>query len=103
MCLGWGWVGPGLGSAPSSWNEELSWPKVLYAGKSPFLTMAGGVVSGLGVACFGLAFGGKPGVLDSFLHVGVMAAVVSSACLSLYGPLFHEPPPLFTVVEIPLP
>ena len=75
-------------------------PEVLYVGKSPFLTLGGGVVSGLGLACFGSAFGGKPEVLDSLLHVGVMAAVVSSACLSMYWPLFHKPPPLFTVVEV---
>ena len=62
----------------------------------------GGVVSGLSVACFGSAFGGKPEVLDSLLHVGVMAAVVSLACLSMYGPPSHEPPPLFTEVETPL-
>ena len=62
----------------------------------------GGVVSGLGLACFGSALGGKPEVLDSILNVWVMAAAVSLACLSLYGPPFHEPPPVFTVVEIPL-
>ena len=64
--------------------------------------MAGGVVSWLGVACSGLALRGKPEVLDSIPHGGVMAAVVSLACLSLYRPPFHEPLPLFTVVEIPL-
>ena len=94
--VGWAWPGP------SPWNEEFSEPEV-YVGKRPFLTLGGGVGSGLGVACFGSAFESKPEVLDSLLHVGVMAAVVSSACLSMYGPLFHEPPPLFTVVEIPLP
>ena len=62
----------------------------------------GGGGPGLGVACFGWALRGKPEVLDSFLHDGVMAAVVSLACLSLYRLPFHEPPPLFTVVEIPL-
>ena len=62
---------------------------MLCVGKGPSLILVGGVVSGLGVACFGLAFGVKPGVLDSFLHVGVVAAVVSSAYLSMYGPPFH--------------
>ena len=105
--LGLELVGPGLGSAPSAWNEETSWPEINgYVGKiTPDWAGGGGgggFGSGLGVACSGAALRGKPVVLDSLSHVGVMAAVVSLACLSLYGPPFHEPPPLFTVVEIPL-
>ena len=102
--LGLGLVGPGLGLSPSPWNEEFSGPEALYVGKKmPFPDFGGGVGSGLGVACSGSVCGGKPKVLDSLLHVGVMAAVVSLACLYMYWPRFHEPPPLFTVVEIPLP
>ena len=33
--LGLGLVGPGLGSAPSAWNEETSWPEINgYVGKT---------------------------------------------------------------------
>ena len=100
--LGLGLVGPGLGSAPSPWNEEFFGSEAFVCRKT--LPDFGWGVSFLDWVWPTLArhFGGKPGVLDSLLHVGVMAAVVSSACLSMYGPPFHEPPPLFTVVEIPL-
>ena len=54
--LGLGLVGPGLGSAPSPRNEELSGSEVLQVGKSPFLTWFGGVGSGRGLAYSGLAF-----------------------------------------------
>ena len=37
-----------------------------------------------------------------FYIFGVMAAVVSPACSPLYGLQVHKPPPLFTVVKIPI-
>ena len=54
------------------------------------LTGAGGYsFPGCAWVGFGSALRGEPEILDSFYMFGVMAAVVSSACPSLYAPLFH--------------